>query len=433
MKHKSLIALSIAAAISGTAYAANTTATEQTLEEIKIENQQLRDRLTAIEKMLAKQAHSQQTAPQPAAKTEQASKVSHGTLKSKTGDSKFEVNGRIMFDLDSFDGTHNVSNNGDTGTQNEIRRSRIAVTSQLNKEWKAKIQVDYNDAKAEASLKDAYIQRKGEVATLTVGKHHEPMGLEELTSSKYISTIERAMVTDAFAPSRNMGVSLKGGNKNFMWAGGVFESGTDSENDNDQTYAFTGRLVYAPINEKGNLLHFGAAASLRDLGGQDFKVNARAEVHTADKIIKSATTAADDMTIFGLEAATVQGAFSAQAEYYSADISAEIGEDTDYDGYYIMGSYFLTGESRPYKNGSFGKIKPNLDTGAWELVGRYSALNASDNGTGIDAENFSLGLNYYLNANMRFMANYITTDLDANEILAEDSGDALSVRLQYIF
>ena len=357
----------------------------------------------------------------------------NGSLKATQGPSEFKINGRLMFDWDNFDGAHNVGANGDNASQSEIRRARIAVTSQLNESWKAKLQVDYNDAKMEASLKDAYIQHKGQSVTWTIGKHKEPMGLEELTSSKYITTIERSMVTDAFAPSRSLGVSVRGGHDKWLWQGGIFKEGQDASNSKNETYAFTGRLVYTPVHKQGELVHLGLAVSQRDLGGNPYQFKERAEVHTADKIVTSAAIDADSMRIIGLEAATVQGPWSLQAEYYDANVSAQTGQDGAFSGYYLLGSYFLTGESRPYKHGSFGKVQPNSPDGAWELVAKYSVLDGQDNGTGVKGKNATIGVNYYLSASMRFMANYITTDLSSPQTLAEDSGNALSLRFQYIW
>lgn len=362
-----------------------------------------------------------------------SSSAKGGSFKSSEGDSQFKVNGRLMFDWDAFDGANNISNAGDSAAQSEIRRARIAVTSQLDKRWKAKLQVDYNDAKAEATLKDAYIQRKGDSATVTIGKHKEPMGLEELTSSKYISTIERAMVTDALAPSRNMGVSFKTASDNLLWQGGIFKSADDADNSNNENYAFTGRVVLTPSNEKGDVTHLGASFSQRDLGNNSYQIKTRAEVHTADKIVTSALVDAESMTLFGLEGAMVKGPFSLQSEYYSADVSANVGEDATFDGFYVMASYFTTGESRPYKGGAFAKVKPNSADGAWELVARYSVLDGQDNNAGVKGENITLGVNYYLNASMRFMANYINTQLTSDAVLAEEDGNALSLRFQYIW
>jgi len=360
--------------------------------------------------------------------------VKHGTLKARTGESAFKINGRLMYDWDSFDGAHNDANNGASGSQTEIRRARIAVTSRLNKRWKGKLQINF-DTSAKAKIKDAYIQRKGDSVTLTVGQHKEPMGLEELTSSKYISTIERAMVTDAFAPSRNIGISFKGGSKTFLWQAGLFSDGDDATNTNKQLYAVTGRLVFAPLHGKGRVMHLGLGYSSRDLGGNGYQFKERAEVHTAEKIVTSyALTAADSMTIGNLEAAMVMGPFSLQGEYYKASVtSGDSNPDADFSGYYVMGSYFFTGESRPYKHGKFGKVKPRAEGGAWELVARYSVLDGIDNNGGRKGTNATVGVNWYLDQSMRVMLNYIDTSLDAPTTLAYDSGKAVSARFQYIW
>ncbi len=360
--------------------------------------------------------------------------VKHGTLKARSGESAFKINGRLMYDWDRFDQAHNASNGGAGGSQTEIRRARIAVTSQLDKRWKGKLQINF-DGSAKAKIKDAYIQRKGESVTMTIGQHKEPMGLEELTSSKYISTIERAMVTDAFAPSRNIGISFKGGNKTFGWRAGLFSDGDDALNGNRQLYAVTGRLVFTPVHAPARVLHLGLGYSRRDLGSNGYQFKERAEVHTADKIVTSyALSSADSLRITNLEAAMVMGPFSLQGEYYTASVdSADTSPGADFSGYYVLGSWFITGESRPYKQGRFGRVKPRSGAGAWELVARYSVLDGIDNNGGRKGTNATLGVNYYLDRSMRLMVNYIDTRLDAPTALAYDSGKAVSTRFQYIW
>jgi hypothetical protein len=61
----------------------------------------------------------------------------------------------------------------------------------------------------EIGLKDAYLDLVGVpgVGNIRVGQGLEPLCFNELTSSKYISFIERASL-NAFAPSRNTGVMV---------------------------------------------------------------------------------------------------------------------------------------------------------------------------------------------------------------------------------
>ena len=361
-------------------------------------------------------------------------KMSNGGLKISQGDSSIQFGGRFMLDYDYFNGASNASNNGDTGSDSEIRRGRIFIKSKLNKSWEAKIQINVDDKSSKDQFEDAYLKYNGfALGSVTIGKHKESFGLEELTSSKYISTIERSMMTNAFAPGRSYGVSLSGKKGGFRYAGGIFSTAQDGSDK--ETYSLTGRITYTPVLSKGHVIHFGLSSSVRDHGDNSFQIKERAEVHTAnDKPAISAKTAnVDTVNVIGLEAAGVWNALSVQTEYQQATVNASLGGvDANYSGFYVMGSYFLTGESRPYKKGAFGKVKPSSANGAWELVARFSNLDAMDNNAGTKTENVTLGLNFYANSNVRFMANYITTNVSGNTVVKTDA-NALSLRAQYIF
>ena len=355
-------------------------------------------------------------------------------LKIKRDDTEFQFKARIMWDYDSFEGAHNE---GKSSNDSELRHTRLTFQSEHNNEWEAKLQIDIDPADKVAdsfttSVADVYIQYIGwKDLDITIGKAKEPFGLETMTSSKDTTTIERSMASSAFSPGRNVGIGLSGEINQMTWALGLYEA--NEENEDQNNYAVTTRFTYTPWhNEHNNLLHLGLAGSIRDFDGEEYKIKERAEVHTADKIVTSAKILADQANLLGLEAAWVKGPFSLQAEYMTAAIKAEAEENANYTGYYLQASYFLTGESRLYEGGSFSEIKPHAKSGAWELAARYSVLDAEDNGSGVEATNVTFGINYYMNEYVRLMANYLNTEL-TGEDLDQDSGNALSLRLQYSF
>ena len=127
-----------------------------------------------------------------------------------------------------------------------------------------------------------------------------------------------------------------------------------------------------------------------------------------------------------------------------ASVDANSGaDDADFTGYYAQAGYFLTGEHRRYKlgSGTFDKVKPNQNfgmgeeggLGAWEVLARYSHLDLEDNSyTGGELTDVSLGLNWYLNPNMKIMMNYIHGELE-DGILGngqEDDVDTVQTRFQ---
>ena len=83
--------------------------------------------------------------------------------------------------------------------------------------------------------------------------------------------------------------------------------------------------------------------------------------------------------------------------------------------FYVMLSYFLTGEHRPYSlpNATFSRPHPRKNVlrdgwGAWEIAARYSFLDLDSRGVeGGVLHDWTLGLNWYLNHHTRLMFNYI--------------------------
>lgn len=98
-----------------------------------------------------------------------------------------------------------------------------------------------------------------------------------------------------------------------------------------------------------------------------------------------------------------------------------------------MAAICLTGEHRPYRTerGIFGGIQPknnfgsNGGWGAWEVAARYSHIDLNDKGVGGgELGDFTFGMNWYLNPNVRFMFNYVHADL-------EDSGEANIIQSRF--
>ena len=370
-------------------------------------------------------------------------------VKSDNGNS-FQFSGRLLYDLDSFDDLY--AGNGATQSEGEWRRTRLTAKGSVGEDWHYKFTVNIDDGDESSDVNTAYIKYTGfNPMAITFGKFKEPFGLERLTSSKWTSTIERSLITDALGgplgagEPDTAGIMFSGYHKemnHFKWAIGAFDDGTE-DGDGDDSYAVTGRLAMTPMWDKNHFMHLGVAYSLRDLEDKAYGREDRLGVHTAGKTeyIKEIQNA-EDADQFGLEAAYVRGPFSLQGEYVDLQIDGDQGDgssaDTDGEMWYIQATYTLTGETRGYNlvSGAFNKIKPYNKYGAWELVARYE--DAEFDGDHDDDENeidkYVLGVNWYVNNNIRFSANYIDTEVDGVYGPDEDDdGDAFSLRAQYVW
>jgi phosphate-selective porin OprO and OprP len=135
------------------------------------------------------------------------------------------------------------------------------------------------------------------------------------------------------------------------------------------------------------------------------------------------------------------GPFSVEAEYLSVDVNRAAGLEPGFSGYYVQASYVLIGEKRGYRGGVFRGVTPaQAGRGAWEVAARYSYVDLIDSGfLGGEQENFTLGLNYYASANVRFMLNYIHIDVSDSTAVANgvavgnDNPHVVLARAQFHF
>ncbi len=135
----------------------------------------------------------------------------------------------------------------------------------------------------------------------------------------------------------------------------------------------------------------------------------------------------------GLEAAAVAGPFSVQSEYQRANVNSASSGDPSFSGFYVMGSFFLTADHRPYSRsrGAFARVRPGHDfldeggAGAWEIAARYSQLDLNDVMVqGGEMKNFTFAVNWYMNPYSRVSLNYVHSDV-------VDTGKADIVQMRF--
>lgn len=375
--------------------------------------------------------------------------LSGPTMKVKKGDHKIELNGRVMFDIFFIDADNGVFANGDAADGafdprdgSFFRRVRLAVAGTVYKNTIYKIQLDF--AKSAVALKDAYVglQKLGFVHKLMAGHFHEPMGMGELTSSKYMSFIERSGAS-GFAPSRNDGIAMSGDawEKKFTWAIGIFRTADDNGfSRSDGGYSMTLRItaVFLENEENSSLLHVGFAFSYRD--DRTYRLRMRPGPGTGDRTIDTGTIAAvDDLTILGFELAGRFKSFHAMFELFIADVNAPASGDPQFVAWYFEIGWFITGEVKTYKGNKWGRTKPNRNfhnadgPGAWQVVYRFDSVDLVDGGiTGGEQVTHTFGVNWHWNPHTRVMFDVMFANVDKNDTIDQNVTSFIT-RFQFDF
>ncbi|HSR36546.1 MAG TPA: porin, partial [Desulfurivibrionaceae bacterium] len=374
-----------------------------------------------------------------------------GGLEIATYDGRFSfgIGGRIMADAAFYNEDRNVLSNG-----TELRRAQIELDGVIDYDWAYEFEIDFGEGSADVN--DAFVTYQGFAPLLfKVGQFKEPFSMDELTSSKYTTFMESAL-PNAFAPGRHIGIGVANAWEDATVAAGLFGEAFDdaAENTNnkasnrgDESWGVTGRLTWAPLHAKRQVLHLGAASSYRQMGDDVSdhrpRFRARPESHLTNDLRYVDTgkiAAVEDYMLYGLEAAGVQGSFSFQGEYIRADLNRTADSpDLRFDGWYAQASWFWTGEAQNYSvaKGTFGKIKPLNKYGAWETAVRLSRLDLTDGAVrGGEEENVTLALNWYVNQYVRLMANYIWIDNDAEAdggLTGDDDPEVMQFRFQTAF
>lgn len=361
------------------------------------------------------------------------------------GEYSFKVGGFAQVDAGVFDGDRRGYPDGTT-----LRRARLNASGTIAKIFNYKIENDFaNNASA---LTDAFIEyAEFKPATLTIGQFKEPFGLETLTGDLFTSFTERASVV-AFSPDRKIGAMLasSGDAPIGKWSAalGGFGDGTGVASTDDEAHDATGRLTWAAIADKTQALHFGIAGSYRipDSAGDAMTFSSRPESQLSNSLLAVNTgsiTNINHVSLLGLEAAGVWGPASLQGEFVRAAVDRRNAVDPAFDGYYIEGSYFLTGESRKYvaEQGKFDRVKPEWPFslkeghwGAWQAMARLSNLDLNDATVhGGEMKNVTLGVKWYPHANVAVLANYIRVNTDAYSVVPNDDPNIWVIRTQFDF
>lgn len=313
----------------------------------------------------------------------------------------------------------------------EMRRARMAFKSEFARKWYAEIDMDFADSRAD--LKDAYLQYTPTPGfDVRAGNFKEIFSIEQNTTSRYLTFMERPMVTRAMTPSRHVGFQAVYGRPYVLLAGGLHFQIVDGweevqiRKDNnsafgaDEGYSLTGKLVLMPFyhdTEKG--LHLGAAASYRtpkttdQIGTVRFDTRGISNINRRKYLDTDRLQNVSSTVLTGLEGAAYYRNFRIQGEYNTARVAykdASLGKE-NFQGFYVFGSTMLFGGKYRYSTADGEFTQPSLGRG-WgdlELAVRYEYLDLNSRKDGVmggEGEGITLGVNFYPISNVKLSMNY---------------------------
>ena len=273
--------------------------------------------------------------------------------------------------------------------------------------------------------------------TLTIGKMKESYAYEMAGDAANLPQNERLL--SPFFRSRNVGAQLSNAvfDQRATWTVGWFndwwvegQSYSDSGND------FAGRVTALPVwsDDGANYLHVAASVRYYGAVGDQLRYKGKPASNVADDYVDTGKLAGDHAWHTGVEALWNVGACSLLAEYVRADLSTRDGASPVLDGYYLTGSWVITGEHRPYdrKAGYARRILPQGRWGSWEVIGRYGHVDLDDKAVrGGTLDGWWAGVNWWATRRIKMSVGY--GDIDLDRFGVQGNTKTVLSRLQWIY
>jgi phosphate-selective porin OprO/OprP len=390
------------------------------------------------------------------------------SLKSADGKNQLRLRGTLHLDYRNISGT----DPGGTVDTFVATRVRPTIEGTFASIYDFKFMPDFGQGRT--VIQDAYVNARFKPgAQLQLGKFKAPIGLERLQSANDMRWVQRGFPT-SLVTNRDIGLQLAGdfggGRLSYQAAylngsndGSSSETFTDADVNDDKEYVL--RLFTQPFAESDSFairgLGFGVAGSWND------------QVGTAAQPLLPSFRTPGQSTFFRYRAAgTTTAATLADGErfrlapqlYYYAGQLGIIGEYTnveqdvsrvvpsglreatvDTTAWQLAVSYFLTGEEASFKGFQpKTRFSPSEGTwGAFEVKARVQQLKIDDNAFGGGAESFAdpaisaseasswgVGLNWYLNENVKWLLDIEHTTFEGGAAGGADRKDEDAYQLR---
>jgi phosphate-selective porin OprO/OprP len=473
-------------------------------------NQELLERIEKLEQQLQDSKDGQKSVRARVTTLENnANDVQIGFANSrptfKTGDGRFSlaIRARIQGDFAAFQ----QSDRGDivkgskyTGagaapfdlsTGSVFRRAYLGIEGLAFKDFWYEFRLNFGGSDAEAGAgTELNIARVAYIGIphfrINAGVIQPVFTLGDTVSSGQLLFIERADIVNVAADSFGGTDARKGVEFTFM-KDGMFYNGDNlilsaaytgartnavntaqgHGNGRDENSQVLGRAAFRFYSDDNSNFQFGmSGARILSLSGvgdtltlqdrPEIRIDGTRLVSTgAMGSLATGNAGISSSTMYGFDLAGNYKNFYLGGEYHKYEVdlntnsSGPRGSNPHFSGWYVEGSWILTGERKEYTKsgynneiGSWGApkvVKPfslaGNSWGVWEVAARYSSLNLNYNPTLSSAnggiaggrENIlTLGVNWYLNQNIRIMLNDLIVNVEKSAAAGGGAGNPLA-------
>ena len=390
------------------------------------------------------------------------------SLKSADGKNQLRLRGTMHLDGRYLDG----EDPGGVVDSFQATRVRPTIEGTFAEIYDFKFMPDFGQGRT--VIQDAYMTARFKpAAQLTIGKFKSPVGLERLQSANDMRWVQRAFPT-SLAPNRDIGLQLGGdlaqGRISYQAAfmngsndGSSSETFADADINDDKEYAL--RLFAHPFAESDSFairgLGIGIAGTYTDQAGDatqpllpSFRTPGQSTFfrYRAASTTSAGTIADGERTRLAPQMFYYVGSLGLIGEYteVSQDVSRVVPTGlrtgtVDTNAWQLAASYFLTGEEASFRGFKpKATFSPSDGTwGAFEVVARVQALEVDDNAFSGGADSFAdplvsarqadswgIGLNWYLNENVKWLLDYEHTTFEGGAGTGDRlDEDAIQLRL----
>lgn len=344
-----------------------------------------------------------------------------------------------------------------------FRRAQFGFQGTAWRDWSYTFTYEFGGVSAPRSgyVYRAMIQYDGfKPFGIRIGAFSPPDGIEDANGGSNLIFLERASaanISRGIAGSGGReGVNIFAQGKTYLVSLAYTGGRTTDSATFDEQQALVGRAAWLAQDSDGfkwlvdgHATHVFKVADASPTTPANISLGAGPELAVdPTRTVDTGPLDARKVTEFGFETAAMVDRFYGQGGWFHYDVSRRSGGEPEFQGWYAMATWSLTGEARRYDatTASFRGLAPAHPlgspggVGAWEIKARYSNIDldhqplAAGGVTGGMQNVWSTGLNWYPTDGVRFMLDYDNIHVHhANAPATDISADAIGLRSQISF